>query len=123
ALLREALDALAVGQWLQERDQNRAVAQPSGLLDARLRDLDHRVCPPRIAEHGARLDERLVGEPRLRARAGLDDDLEAAQPRDGVGDECAPPLPLGGLLRNPDTHAADYLTRARPEAGASSRTC
>src|SRR5207244_1214922 len=96
------------GERQEHADQHVAVAEPLGLLGARLLHLGDRLgpAPDRVDEGRARLCEHRVFVGSGLARAPLDQDLEAAlcEPGDDLRDERHSAFVRRGLLRNADVH-------------------
>ena len=110
-----ALDAVAVGERIEEADQQLAVAEPRDLVLGRLAHLERRASASHgVAERRAGLGVRGVGERGGRAGAGLDDDLEAGrgQLAGGLGNERDPRSP-GVVSRVTPTFIAPNSMRSR----------
>src|SRR5439155_19987212 len=94
-------------------EEHLSFAQAPDLVVAWFAHLGDELGFPGIAEGGARLAERLVGERGGLAGAGLDDDLDPGpgEPGHDLRHERDPPLASRGLLRHADLHASRTLER------------
>src|SRR5881409_3613952 len=107
---REALDSFPVGERLQEPDQDLPVAQLAHLVVARFSHFGDELRGPRIADRGAGVGERGVGERGGLARALLDDDLDSVELGNERRHERNSPLPGRSLPGHANLHGRRTLS-------------